>query len=349
MSEIDGHIRELQDRIDQLDGELRSLQSQARPPIAPADSAPPPRARDGRRVLSRAGLLAGGAAAAAGAVGAAVAGSIGTSTAYAASDQNFVAQGGSGTAFSTASGSSYSDGVSVQASGVGVFAVSGDIGVFGNSTSDGNGVYGSSNGNAAGVFGYGSAYGGVEGQSVSGNGVYGHSGNVGVQGTSTATTKGLAIGVAGFCASSVGVLGTSTSGTGVFGSSDSGAGISGESNSKSGSSAGRKEMLRECRCSSNGGPGVQGIATVSPGVSGVSDSNAGVTGLSTSSVGVRGTSTTGRGGIFAGAAAAVKLTPSTKLHPTSGNAGDLFVDKNHALWFCTAGGNKATWKEVVLK
>ncbi len=48
------------------------------------------------------------------------------------------------------------------------------------------------------------------------------------------------------------------------------------------------------------------------------------------SVGVRGTSPAGRGGVFKGGAAQLKLQPSSTAtsHPSSGQAGDLFVDKN---------------------
>ena len=35
-------------------------------------------------------------------------------------------------------------------------------------------------------------------------------------------------------------------------------------------------------------------------------------------------------------------------HPTSGEAGDLYVDKTLRLWFCTVGGTTATWKQVQL-
>jgi hypothetical protein len=43
----------------------------------------------------------------------------------------------------------------------------------------------------------------------------------------------------------------------------------------------------------------------------------------------------GRGGLFVGKAAQIRLQPSTDAsHPSSGQAGDLFVDAGKHLWFC---------------
>ncbi len=56
------------------------------------------------------------------------------------------------------------------------------------------------------------------------------------------------------------------------------------------------------------------------------------------------TGTGSRGGVFGGKAAQVRLQPSgAATHPTSGDAGDLFVDKSHRLWFCKGG---TTWKQL---
>ena len=55
-------------------------------------------------------------------------------------------------------------------------------------------------------------------------------------------------------------------------------------------------------------------------------------------VGVRGTSVAGRGGLFKGGAAQLKLSPSAATsHPASGQRGDFFVDKSGRLWFCKGG------------
>jgi hypothetical protein len=53
----------------------------------------------------------------------------------------------------------------------------------------------------------------------------------------------------------------------------------------------------------------------------------------------------GRGGTFRGKKAQINLTPSADAnHPTSGAAGDLFVDASNRLWFCKGGTN---WAKVV--
>ena len=65
---------------------------------------------------------------------------------------------------------------------------------------------------------------------------------------------------------------------------------------------------------------------------------------SASSRGVLGVSTDGRGGAFGGKAAQVQLLPSSATtHPTSGQRGDLFVDKSGRLWFCKGA---STWKQL---
>jgi hypothetical protein len=55
-------------------------------------------------------------------------------------------------------------------------------------------------------------------------------------------------------------------------------------------------------------------------------------------VGVYGSSATGRGGVFKGKKAQVRLVPSTaSTHPSSGSLGDLFLDRNKRLWLCKGG------------
>jgi hypothetical protein len=56
--------------------------------------------------------------------------------------------------------------------------------------------------------------------------------------------------------------------------------------------------------------------------------------------GVEGVSALGAGGRFAGKTAQIQLVPSTaSSHPTSGAAGQLFVDRSNRLWFCKGGTN----------
>jgi hypothetical protein len=55
----------------------------------------------------------------------------------------------------------------------------------------------------------------------------------------------------------------------------------------------------------------------------------------------------GRGGLFAGTAAQVRLSPGKlKTHPKSGATGDLYADSTGRLWFCKKGGATATWHQV---
>lgn len=64
-------------------------------------------------------------------------------------------------------------------------------------------------------------------------------------------------------------------------------------------------------------------------------------------VGVRGMSDTGRGGVFSGAAAQVRLMPGNKsTHPKSGNRGDLYADSLGRLWFCKVPGANAHWHQI---
>jgi hypothetical protein len=52
-------------------------------------------------------------------------------------------------------------------------------------------------------------------------------------------------------------------------------------------------------------------------------------------VGVLGESPGGRGGVFAGGSAAVRLVPMDQAGPpTLGERGDLAVDNAGSLWFC---------------
>ena len=102
-----------------------------------------------------------------------------------------------------------------------------------------------------------------------------------------------------------------------------------------------------------GGPGVVAFA---PGYAAVVGANGGggtgVLGFSgdepprrvARDAGVYGASEKGRGGIFKGNVAQLRLVPSAATtHPSSGQIGDLFVDKSGRLWFCKGG---TTWKQV---
>lgn len=104
----------------------------------------------------------------------------------------------------------------------------------------------------------------------------------------------------------------------------------------------------------NGTSGTVGLALGAAGSGGAdainasSDHGRGVAASSGSGTGVAGTSSTGagvtgsgrRGGVFTGTSANIQLTAHKGLHPKFGFVGDLFVDKNHHLWFCRGG---RTW------
>jgi hypothetical protein len=75
-----------------------------------------------------------------------------------------------------------------------------------------------------------------------------------------------------------------------------------------------------------------------------SPNRVGVFGQSESNYGVRGESAKGRGGLFKGRKAQLRLQPSTaSSHPSSGAMGDLFVDKRGRLWFCKGG---KAWRQL---
>jgi hypothetical protein len=105
------------------------------------------------------------------------------------------------------------------------------------------------------------------------------------------------------------------------------------------------------------GYGVSGHSHSFTGVIGHSDKQTGVYGyagagvapLALANVAVYGSSPTGRGGVFKGGTAQLRLVPSAAVgHPTKGQSGDLFVDSSGHLWFCKTGGNPAVWKQVSL-
>ena len=124
----------------------------------------------------------------------------------------------------------------------------------------------------------------------------------------------------------VGVTGTSNTGVGVRGTSNN-IGVRGDGD----------------------GFGVVGGSTMGTGVVGTGGS-VGVSGEG-SDAGVRGESGKGYGGFFQGGHAPLMLQPSnTEGHPNTGahNMGELYVDKQGALYFCVASGTPGTWKRVQL-
>jgi hypothetical protein len=62
---------------------------------------------------------------------------------------------------------------------------------------------------------------------------------------------------------------------------------------------------------------------------------------------VEGNSILGRGGVFKGKKAAVRLVASSAANkPSTGNRGDLFVDSSGRLWYCKTSGSTTGWKQL---
>jgi hypothetical protein len=208
------------------------------------------------------------------------------------------------------------------------------------------------NGNVAnGIYGYTEINGGsaVVGQiflATSGSAVLGvanTAGQVGVSGvnadgiavlgTITSTSaSGFSAGVRGVndCTTSqgIGVYGSQNgSGWGVYGTTPRGIGVYGNS-------------VHGTGVTGNGATGVTAAGT-GAGVR-ASASGPGAVGVLAS-----GSSNAGRGGVFSGAAAQVRLAPGSRsTHPANGKSGDLYADSTGRLWFCKKTGNPATWHQI---
>jgi hypothetical protein len=207
----------------------------------------------------------------------------------------------------------------------------------------------------------------VEGNSTSGIGAYGVSNTgVGVRGENVSATRpavlGISVrlfdnpghntGVQGYSGDPLSMP-ASPSNTGVYGSSELGNGVVGYSDAHravSGSSGSGIGVFGQTNASNR--PGIRGVSfgdgTGVQGHSGPSSppatpANTGVYGYATGGsggVGVHGKSQDGRGGVFEGSAAQLKLVASTaSSHPTPGQRGDLFVDNQGRLWFCKTGNS----------
>jgi hypothetical protein len=67
----------------------------------------------------------------------------------------------------------------------------------------------------------------------------------------------------------------------------------------------------------------------------------------TAGTGVYGRSSIGRGGVFSGLKAPLRLMPNSRsTHPAQGLRGDLFVDSGGRLWYCRQGGASSVWKQL---
>ena len=156
-----------------------------------------------------------------------------------------------------------------------------------------------------GVFGYTNAGEGVFGRATSGTGIHGV---VGLPSNGTPHYPAAVLGEAKLRAG-VSILGNNYATKGIA------IGVQGTSDSPTGAAT--------IGWARNGGTGVSGVAgapfpKVPPKTGVYAKGPAG-----------------GRGVVAAGGAAQVRLVPSrAATHPSSGQAGDLFLDKSHRLWLC---------------
>jgi hypothetical protein len=153
----------------------------------------------------------------------------------------------------------------------------------------------------------------------------------GVSGSATAPDTTQQPGVLGRSADTPGVFGLSTNSAGVAGQSINGTAVQGLSSFTA---------MYGVSVAPSGGSAHAGVV-------GDSDTNAGVVGFSSAASRAAGEFThiaNGRGGLFSGNQAQIRLQPGTRgSHPQTGEAGDLYVDSGHRLWFCKGG---TTWKQL---
>jgi hypothetical protein len=146
-----------------------------------------------------------------------------------------------------------------------------------------------------------------------------------------------------------GLVGNSDTGVGVYGLGGTGTGVYGTTGDGGNSVVGEKTTAGSAvwgnikSSTSTDGAVVGTTIGHGPGVRGVNNSDGRGTwgkALGTGE-GVYGESALGRGGLFVGKKAQIRLAPSTATtHPSSGSAGDIFVDASKRVWFCKGG---STW------
>lgn len=207
-----------------------------------------------------------------------------------------------------------------------------NTGIFGHSVSF-NGVHGKSSsvgGGFAGVYGENTSTGtAIYGTSAGGVGIWGEGSSYGVYGISSshAGVKGLsgsAPGISGVSSTGEGVHGTSTSGRGVWAESSSGEGVYGTSANNRGVSG-----------NSTNSVGVYGYSAHSFGVYGEANNSAGVAAYSLSGIGIYSSSTNG---------VPLHLEPGTPTASHSVSKGDIYVSTtgNGKLFMYTDNG----WKSI---
>jgi hypothetical protein len=349
LAELAAENTELRERVARLETDKHSIQPS---PVGSRDDAGPGRTFDRRALLAKlggAGIAGAGLAIAGGTLAATPA----AATTGAMSFGTAMDEGTAGTSL-TASGSPTA--LMVANTGLGK-ALHGKaagpsaLGVLGENTGSGFGVWASSDSGVAlravtGVLGSGTA---VEGVGTGGIGVDGTStDNTGVSGTSTNSTGVLGttsnvddFGVHGDNLGSGrteggGVLGTSRGSIGVYGKTGGVAGVKGTSSFPDGAGV----WGVHTGTGAGDGCGVLGHGGDLVGVLGSSDRSAGVSGFGT--VGVQ----------ASGVNAQLLLVPGGNTGSPPANAlvhakGELYLDSLGDLYVCTAGGSPGTWAKVV--
>jgi hypothetical protein len=139
-----------------------------------------------------------------------------------------------------------------------------------------------------------------------------------------------------------GVHGVSDAGNGVFGRSIRAVGVLGISQQHVGvkGESGAADLPSVHAVKRVAGPAVFGE------VMDAGSQSAAVLGVNAGTgAGIRGRSAHGRGGVFEGGGAQLRLVPSgDEEHPATGYRGDLFVDQSCRLWFCKGG---TAWVQLV--
>jgi hypothetical protein len=197
-----------------------------------------------------------------------------------------------------------------------------------NRQNDNDVIKAESKGRGRGVYGVSAAGPGVDGRSYSHYGVRGQSTRyVGVEGRSDRS-----VGVFAFSRTDLGVHGVSSQDVGVKGTSFGSHGVQGVSE---GSGSSVYALKRASRYGPDGNAMLGEIR--------INDSpRTAIVGTTTGTgAGVRGSSEQGRGGLFSGPIAQLRLMPSVATHPANGAMGDVVADTNGRLWFCKGGANWA--------
>jgi len=152
------------------------------------------------------------------------------------------------------------------------------------------------------------------------------------------------------------IWGIAGAGEAILGESTSGAGVIGKATTSGSGVVGRAFQAGDgvSGISLDSGRGVFGQSDTGVAVHGdIQNGQSGATAVKGSTLGggagIAGSSRKGRGAVFSGKLAQVRLRPSGEAtHPIAGAAGDLFLDASSRLWLCTGTGSPATWKRVQL-